>query len=90
LASVVFVHLSLIYKSRAEGGWTYAYAYVVIAYVVFLPARQQMVWDECKSIQDSRGILSALKQKAAWRAFEALVASGLVYYTDQAAESKVG
>jgi len=49
-----------------------------------------MVWDECKSIQDSRGILSALKQKAAWRAFEALVASGLVYYTDQAAESKVG
>jgi hypothetical protein len=49
----------------------------------------QMVWDECQSIQDSRGIVGTFKSHGAWRAFEALLATGLAFYVDQAAEAKV-
>lgn len=50
----------------------------------------EMVWDECKNKQDSSGILRTLKEneKAAWRAFEALVDSGVAFYSNQAAEAK--
>lgn len=51
----------------------------------------QMVWDECKSIQNSSGILGTFKHspKCAWRAFEGLLATGLAFHVDQGAEAKV-
>ncbi|KAF5839057.1 hypothetical protein DUNSADRAFT_1675 [Dunaliella salina] len=50
----------------------------------------EMVWDECKSKQDSSGILRSYKEseKAAWRAFEALMDTGIAFYSDPAAEAK--
>lgn len=43
----------------------------------------QMVWEECRGIQEGRGLLTAFERPSAWRAFEGLLAAGLAFWVDQ-------